>query len=329
MNHALDARPDAPEHPAAPPAWPGPDLAAFERAQRGREIARRTPMETSRFLGRLEGVPVHLKCENLQRTGSYKLRGRTTDCRPLVRRAGARGRGRVGRQPRAGRRVRGARARHPRRSSCPSASRCPSSRPRAPTAPTWCSAATRSARPSRRPRSSPPRPARRSSRRSTTPTSSPGRARSASRSSSRFRMSRPSSCRSAAAASRRASRVRRSSRPRIGRTVRIVQAENASPYPPSLTAGEPTSVPTIADGIAVYRPGELNFAIIRETIDEIVTVTEDDIARPCSCCSSARSSWSSRRRGRRRRAHDRQVRSEARSSCCCRAGTSTRCSCSA
>jgi threonine dehydratase len=32
-------------------------------------------METSRFLGRLEGVPVHLKCENLQRTGSYKLRG--------------------------------------------------------------------------------------------------------------------------------------------------------------------------------------------------------------------------------------------------------------
>jgi threonine dehydratase len=38
-------------------------------------------------------------------------------------------------------------------------------------------------------------------------------------------------------------------------------------------------VPTIADGIAVYRPGELNFAIIRETIDEVVTVTEDDIAR--------------------------------------------------
>ena len=38
-------------------------------------------------------------------------------------------------------------------------------------------------------------------------------------------------------------------------------------------------VPTIADGIAVYRPGELNFAIIRDTIDEVVTVSEDDIAR--------------------------------------------------
>ena len=38
-------------------------------------------------------------------------------------------------------------------------------------------------------------------------------------------------------------------------------------------------IPTIADGIAVYRPGELNFAIIRETVDEVVTVSEDDIAR--------------------------------------------------
>jgi len=83
-----------------------------------------------------------------------------------------------------------------------------------------------------------------------------------------------------------------------GRPLRIVgvQAENAAPYIASLAAGEPRQVPvvpTIADGIAVYRPGELNFAIIRDTIDEVVTVTEDDIA--CSCCSSAPSSWSSRR----------------------------------
>ena len=76
MNHALDARPDASDAPAAAPAWPGPDLAAFERAARTvASIARRTPMETSRYLGALAGVPVHLKCENLQRTGSYKLRG--------------------------------------------------------------------------------------------------------------------------------------------------------------------------------------------------------------------------------------------------------------
>ena len=69
-----------------------------------------------------------------------------------------------------------------------------------------------------------------------------------------------------------------------GRPLRIVgvQAENAAPYIASLAAGEPRQVPvvpTIADGIAVYRPGELNFAIIRDTIDEVVTVTEDDIAR--------------------------------------------------
>ena len=71
---------------------------------------------------------------------------------------------------------------------------------------------------------------------------------------------------------------------REGRPLRIigVQAENAAPYIASLAAGEPRQVPvvpTIADGIAVYRPGELNFAIIRDTIDEVVTVSEDDIAR--------------------------------------------------
>jgi threonine dehydratase len=71
---------------------------------------------------------------------------------------------------------------------------------------------------------------------------------------------------------------------REGRPLRIVgvQAENAAPYIASLAAGEPRQVPvvpTIADGIAVYRPGELNFAIIRDAVDEIVTVSEDDIAR--------------------------------------------------
>ncbi|MFF2657739.1 threonine ammonia-lyase [Kitasatospora sp. NPDC058032] len=38
-------------------------------------IARVTPMESSRHLSALVGAPVHLKCENLQRTGSFKLRG--------------------------------------------------------------------------------------------------------------------------------------------------------------------------------------------------------------------------------------------------------------
>ena len=69
-----------------------------------------------------------------------------------------------------------------------------------------------------------------------------------------------------------------------GRTVRIigVQAVNASPYPLSLRNGtvtEVTMTPTIADGIAVARPGELNFEIVRAMVDEVVTVTEDDMAQ--------------------------------------------------
>ncbi len=69
-----------------------------------------------------------------------------------------------------------------------------------------------------------------------------------------------------------------------GRTIRVigVQAANAAAYPISLAAGEPTDITigsTIADGIAVARPGTLNFAIIRDAVDEVVTVDEDDIAQ--------------------------------------------------
>ncbi|WP_413602600.1 threonine ammonia-lyase [Curtobacterium sp. Curtsp57] len=71
---------------------------------------------------------------------------------------------------------------------------------------------------------------------------------------------------------------------RLGRTIRVigVQAANAASYPDSLDAGEPVTIqttPTIADGIAVARPGELNFPIIRDLVDEIVTVSDDDVAR--------------------------------------------------
>lgn len=38
-------------------------------------VARRTPVETSRTLDSLSGVRVYLKCENFQRTGSFKFRG--------------------------------------------------------------------------------------------------------------------------------------------------------------------------------------------------------------------------------------------------------------
>ncbi|PPL15501.1 threonine ammonia-lyase [Microterricola pindariensis] len=69
-----------------------------------------------------------------------------------------------------------------------------------------------------------------------------------------------------------------------GRQVKVigVQAENAASYIASLDAGTPVNIPvkpTIADGIAVYRPGELNYVMIRDAVDEIVTVSEDDAAR--------------------------------------------------
>lgn len=69
-----------------------------------------------------------------------------------------------------------------------------------------------------------------------------------------------------------------------GRTVRVVgvQAANAAAYPPSLAAGTPQEVTvqaTIADGIAVGKPGLLNFDIIRDVVDEVITVSEDDIAK--------------------------------------------------
>ncbi|WP_143678596.1 pyridoxal-phosphate dependent enzyme, partial [Streptomyces rhizosphaericus] len=38
-------------------------------------VSRLTALEGSRYLSGLVGAPVHFKCENLQRTGSFKLRG--------------------------------------------------------------------------------------------------------------------------------------------------------------------------------------------------------------------------------------------------------------
>lgn len=58
------------------PAVAVPSLADIRR---GREVLRgvaiETPMEDSRWLSAIAGGPVLLKCENLQRTGSFKIRG--------------------------------------------------------------------------------------------------------------------------------------------------------------------------------------------------------------------------------------------------------------
>src|ERR1700709_703902 len=56
--------------------FPGPTLAEFETARETiAEVIDHTPMESSRFLSEVLGADVWLKCENLQRTGSYKIRG--------------------------------------------------------------------------------------------------------------------------------------------------------------------------------------------------------------------------------------------------------------
>jgi threonine dehydratase len=60
-----------------------------------------------------------------------------------------------------------------------------------------------------------------------------------------------------------------------------VQAAACAPFPESLKRGEPvpaTSALTIADGIAVKRPGELTLELLRTWADDIVVVGEDETA---------------------------------------------------
>lgn len=60
-----------------------------------------------------------------------------------------------------------------------------------------------------------------------------------------------------------------------------VQAEGAAAFPPSLEHGSPVSLKsasTIADGIAAMRPGEITFAHVSALVDEVVTVSDDAIA---------------------------------------------------
>jgi threonine dehydratase len=66
-----------------------------------------------------------------------------------------------------------------------------------------------------------------------------------------------------------------------------VQAEAVAPYPGSLAAGHPMPVragPTMADGIAVSRPGDIPFAILSELAERVVTVSEESLARGLLLC---------------------------------------------
>ena len=60
-----------------------------------------------------------------------------------------------------------------------------------------------------------------------------------------------------------------------------VQAANAAAFPNSLKEGKPIALETmntIADGIAVGKPGEIPFRIIQDYVDEVITVTESQLS---------------------------------------------------
>ena len=70
-------------------------------------------------------------------------------------------------------------------------------------------------------------------------------------------------------------------------TVVAVQAERAAAYPASLAAGRPVPLArmaTMADGIAVGKPGDLPFALVQDVVDEVVTVSEAAISRALLFC---------------------------------------------
>ena len=60
-----------------------------------------------------------------------------------------------------------------------------------------------------------------------------------------------------------------------------VQVQACAPFPASLAAGEPVAVAsalTIADGIAVKRPGVLTLSLIQGWVDGLVVVSEEEVA---------------------------------------------------
>lgn len=266
---------------------PGPSLAEFEHAREvvGR-VARVTPMETSRFLGDRLGVPVYLKCENLQRTGSYKLRGAYHRIAALSE--AERARGVVAAS--AGNHAQGV-AFAARELGIHATIFMPVgvALPKLDATRSYGADVVLSGNSIGETMEAAAAFAAESGAVIIPPFDHPDVVAGQGTLGLEILEQAPDATTIvvpigggglvagiASAAKQQAARE--------GRTLRVigVQAENAAPYIASLAAGEPRQVPvipTIADGIAVYRPGELNFAIIRETVDEVVTVSEDDIAR--------------------------------------------------
>jgi threonine dehydratase len=71
--------------------------------------------------------------------------------------------------------------------------------------------------------------------------------------------------------------------------VRVVgaQAAGAAAFPASLDAGRPVALATMAtmaDGIAVGCPGEIPFELVRQYVDQVVTVSEESLTRALLLC---------------------------------------------
>jgi threonine dehydratase len=72
-------------------------------------------------------------------------------------------------------------------------------------------------------------------------------------------------------------------------SIRVVgaQAEAVAPFPASIRAGHPVTVasgPTMADGIAVARPGALAVEIMAALAGRVVTVSEENLSRALLIC---------------------------------------------
>jgi len=66
-----------------------------------------------------------------------------------------------------------------------------------------------------------------------------------------------------------------------------VQAESVAPYPASIASGHPVPVrplPTIADGIAISRPGDIAFGILSAQAERFVAVSEAALSRGLLLC---------------------------------------------
>lgn len=66
-----------------------------------------------------------------------------------------------------------------------------------------------------------------------------------------------------------------------------VQSAGAAAYPASLAAGHPVGLgatSTMADGIAVARPGDVPFALIAELVSDVRTVAEEQLSRALLLC---------------------------------------------